>query len=600
MASQTMLAGMKFSITGTPNSHDKENDICYECPPGGVCRDKAAVADVNYWGFVDQGKLNFVLCSIGHCCQAAPCSSYDTCNEGHVGRLCTSCRDGYRLSLVNDDCVVEGKCLDGGILVVIIVTGIVYIAILLVKVELLNILQLVYLKIYMCYKRRNERRMTDQLQKCKDMASKGSVAEQSGETEDSDLASAMKGYSPPPKIKSDTIATESSAILWQIPFDSVEIFHIIVFHLQDTRLFEIRFPAMPTSVFSIGDYKDRIVSLLRLESFSFANQYACLPKEMTQVSKLFIKISAIPFMITMFFVFVFLIKISRLESQKTNRLMSSAYKVFLLIVLLSSQQLSTSSLNLINCVSLGSSGKYLRVDTTVECYQRWQWITYAYASFFIFPFWLTLFVGPGVLRFGLISLRTFLIGLLFPGPFLIYISVILYKNRKRVISGFSHNIMTDAILDEVWYSYKPLFGYRFLCWGGLVELRRLALVVLATLIPQPFVKVLCMILVTSVAFFAHLKFHPYLDRTANACANVSLCATMIVGILNFGWATLLYSGSGLNYGIAQEIAQSLATVEMCLIQIVPLGVILFCCVQSLWVNLFGGGKYRLHKLKLST
>ena len=65
---------------------------------------------------------------------------------------------------------------------------------------------------------------------------------------------------------------------------------------------------------------------------------------------------------------------------------------------------------------------------------------------------------------------------------------------------------------------------------------------------------------------------------------------MIVGIFNFGWATLLYSGSGFEYGIAREIAELFVTIEMCLIEMVPLGVLLVCCVRSLWVNLFARGE----------
>ena len=244
-----------------------------------------------------------------------------------------------------------------------------------------------------------------------------------------------------------------------------------------------------------------------------------------------------------------------------------------------------SSLNLVNCVSLGSN-EYLKIDTTVKCYQIWQWAVYAYIILFIVPFWMTLLLGPGVLRFGLISIESFILGILFPAPFLVYICTVLYKERKYKCTHLCHTITTDGILDEVWYSYKPFSSYHYLCWGGLVELRRLTLVIFATLISEPVAKVTLMTLVIYLAFLAHLKFHPYLDNTANACANISLCATLIVGMINFGWATLLYIGSGFQYGNAWEKAQSIATIEMGLVEMVPVGVVLFCCGKILWSNLY--------------
>ncbi len=376
---------------------------------------------------------------------------------------------------------------------------------------------------------------------------------------------------------------EDSARFWQIPCDSVEIFHIIVFHLQDTHLFQIRFPGMPGSFFSLGGYIDKIISFARLDSLAFTNRFACLAQGSTPVTKLLVNISLIPFMICIFLACALFVKLSQSGHQVKKRLMSSAYQVLLLIVLFTSQQLSISALNLVNCVDLGT-GDYLKIDTTVKCYQPWQWLTFAYILLFIFPLWLVLFIAPGLLRSGLISVRIFIFGLLFPGPFLLYLAGVIKKARNQGVKDCCHDIMADAILGEVCYSYKPFPGYRFLCWGGLVELRRLALVLFATLIPEYSTKIMCMIMIIILAFTIHFIFHPYSDVTANVCANVSLVATMSVGIINFGWTAILYAGSGFEYGDAWKIAQGIATLEIIFTEIVPLGMILFCFGQILWIN----------------
>ena len=563
----------------------RQSDVCFKCPPGGVCKEKTIVADVNYWGFVDGHIVSFVFCSIGHCCPSAPCASYDACNEGREGKLCTSCKNGYQLSVASDECVLSVDCVEGWIYAVIIVTGLIYVGILLIKVESLSVLEMIYMKVIKSCNGKGQMKSTTH---CMQNVNHLSVKYKESGFVDGEKGGQHQNENVP-NLKINDIHNGgkqelNSGTTWQIPCDSVEIFHIIVFHLQDTRLFQVRFPDMPTSAFTLGEYKDKIVSFARLDSLAFTNQQACLPDGMTEVTKLFIKISVIPFMICLFLACMFFIKGTRSGPQIKSRLMSSAYTIFLLIVLFSSQQLSTSALNLVNCVDLGS-GEYLKIDTTVKCYEWWQWITFAYILLFIFPLWLALFIGSGLLRAGIISVRTFLLGMLFPGPFLLYTMVVIYKERRNETKATCQTITADAILGEVWYSYKPFFSYRYLCWGGLVELRRLTLVIFATLIPKPFAKITCMTLIVIISLCIHIRFHPYSDRTANASANVSLLATVLVGMLNFGWASLLYTGSGFDYGFAHTIGQGFATLEAALAEMVPLGIFLFCCGLTLWVNL---------------
>ncbi len=557
------------------------NDVCHKCPPGGVCEDRTVIADVNHWGFVQGNKLDFVFCGAGHCCQEAPCPSYDTCNEGREGQLCTSCQEGYLLGLVNDNCALPEDCVEGQIYIAILVTGLIYIIILLVKVEFLNVSRMVYLKVITaCNRRKGKMPLYNPSTNDRDVLSDKHIEMGPAEKGTGNLNENGSNL----KVKALPPVAEPTGRSWFIPCDTVEIFHVVVFHVQDTGLFQVRFPGMPPPAFTLGEYKDKVVEFVRLDSMGFSNQQACIPEGRTQLSKLFIKISIIPFMVCVFVLSVLFIKGSRSGPQIKSRLMSSAYHVFLLILLFSSQTLSTSALNLVTCVDL-ATGSFLRIDTTVECYDIRQWVTFAYILLFIFPLWLALLIGSGLLRTGVISVRTFLIGMFFPGPFVLYSAVVIYRERKKEAKAHCLNITADAILRELYYSYKPFFSYRYLCWGGVVELRRLALVIFASLIPAPIARVMCMTLVVIIAFGVHAKFHPYSDGTANASANLSLAATVIVGMINFGWATLLYAGSGFEYGIAWTIGKGLATLETALAELVPLGIIVFCCLQTIWVNL---------------
>ncbi len=48
--------------------------------------------------------------------------------------------------------------------------------------------------------------------------------------------------------KSDILLSQEIINEWRIPFDHIEIFHVLVFHLQDASLFQIRFPGMQGSL----------------------------------------------------------------------------------------------------------------------------------------------------------------------------------------------------------------------------------------------------------------------------------------------------------------------------------------------------------------
>ncbi len=177
---------------------------------------------------------------------------------------------------------------------------------------------------------------------------------------------------------------------WQIPFDHVEIFHVLVFHFQDTRLFKITLPGMPSSYIPLDKYGDAVLSVFKFDTLAMGSG-ACFPSGWTQLNKLLVKTSIIPIMVLVLLFSMLVIKLTRLRGDYKNRLMSSAFRVFLLVVLFSSQLLSNYSLSFLTCEKFGSEN-YLFIDTTVKCYQLWQFLVFGYVGLFIIPFWLTLFL----------------------------------------------------------------------------------------------------------------------------------------------------------------------------------------------------------------
>ena len=142
---------------------------------------------------------------------------------------------------------------------------------------------------------------------------------------------------------------------------------------------------------------------------------------------------------------------------------------------------------------------------------------------------------------------------------------------------------TYGVLDEVWYSFSAFTSSEYISWGGIVEFRRLALVISATLIATPIARITCMTLTVLIAIIVHLEYKPYSDWTANMLSNVSLFATLMVGMINFGWATIVYTQADFQSGDADAIGQAMVTLEGAFIQGVPVFIIVFCAVQFLLV-----------------
>ncbi len=549
--------------------HLKANGECYKCPSGGICDGRSVVAHPNYWGFVYKGRLKFVFCSDGFCCPLGGCTTYNGCNEGREGHLCTSCKPDFQLAIVSNNCLQKDECIEGWFYGIMVISGLVYIGLLVAKVEILNVLQQIYSALIKCYRTcKNHRRQPT--------LSNGVNNEMNHET--------LK-QSKSERFMLTMSDGECDIIDWQVPFDHVEIFHILVFHLQDSSLFQVRFPGMPSPSVQLEEFKEKLISVVRLNSLTFGSPFSCFPTGWTQLNKVLFETSIIVVMIFVLLCYIIIIRVARLRPKLQNRLMTSAYTVFLLTFLFSSQRLSSYALNFISCEDLGSS-RYLFIDTTVECYQPWQLLAYCYIGLFILPFWLVLLLGPGLLHYGVITVRSFLLGLMFPGPFVVYWIWLVLKAKKKPLTQSCHRMTTTAVLDEVWSSFTLFPSSNYFCWGGIVELRRLALVFSATLISSNIDRLICMTVVVLSALVIHVRFHPYHDRVANACANLSLCAVIMVGILNFGWATFLYSESSFDIGDASKIGETLITFENILIEIFPLSVVVFCFGYFLYVNLF--------------
>ncbi len=279
------------TLMKTSDVYDQnEDETCYKCPSGGNCDGRSVVAHPNYWGFVYKGVLKFVFCSERFCCQLGTCTTYNGCNEGREGDLCTSCKSNFQLSIVSNNCVKKKQCAQGWVYGIMAISGLIYVGFLVAKVEVMNILHQIYLIALKC-----KGQMNAQINHKRTSKYASSIRPQGIELDIQDQAETSSQGTVSFGISENSLSQEDE---WRVPFDHIEIFHLLVFHIQDASLFQIRFPGMQNSVVQLDEFKEKLISIVRLNSLTFWNQLTCFPSNWTQLNKILFESSIILVMIS--------------------------------------------------------------------------------------------------------------------------------------------------------------------------------------------------------------------------------------------------------------------------------------------------------------
>ncbi len=329
----------------------------------------------------------------------------------------------------------------------------------------------------------------------------------------------------------------------------------------------------------------------RIELFQFMDKL-CFLKGMTPVLKLLIKTVVVPYVICLFgamylvYRWVQILKGSHKsptaahkEEEDPNAPQKRTFSTrlsqgFVLCLLFTYQKLASTSFTLLNCVPVGDES-VLFIEGTVSCYQMWQYGVIGYTVICIVPFCLTLLIGPGLMKDGLISLPQFFVGCIVPLPFFLYwITVRLTRKPRSTGTTGSSSSSSPAVelSSEAQAVIAILQGpfketeTKFLgptCGQGVLIGRRLVLVIIGTFITDPLIRMLLMMLVCFIILLHHVHVLPYKDTKGNAAGSMSAAALLVVGGINLvraGFEAAEYEPQGPNHTLMkvfQEVENTL-------------------------------------------
>ena len=253
---------------------------------------------------------------------------------------------------------------------------------------------------------------------------------------------------------------------------------------------------------------------------------------------------------------------------------------FMLCLLFTYQRLATTAFTLLNCVPVGEVN-LLFINGQVECYEYWQFGVLAYALICIVPFCFVLYLGPGLIRDGMIGLPQFFLACLIPLPFTIAWLIRRVCCKKRTCSN--NNIEFPPEAEAV---YKVLQGpFKDIeskhigpeCWSGVLIGRRLILVLLFTFVNNSLIRILSMLFVSFLVLLHHVHVKPYKDSRANVAGSLSVSAMMIVGGINLvraGFEAAEYTPQGPNKTLVMVMEET----ENVLMLWFPLAIMIIVCI----------------------
>lgn len=272
-------------------------------------------------------------------------------------------------------------------------------------------------------------------------------------------------------------------------------------------------------------------------------------------------------------------------------------EAFVLTTLFSYQQLVAGAFSLVQCVTI-RNGKRMYINANMNCYTWWQILMQIYIFCGIIPGIATLSLVPFEIESKKLSVSTFILVCLLPGPYLVlftfrhffkrHMSDLREKHKNQencdeVKPDFSDSARTvlHSLLDH--YQTLTFMGVRF-TWLGVHKLFRVLLVACNTYITEPLWRLAGVTVAVLIMLVSSTLVKPYKDKRANLTSAFSYSATLVVAMINFGKAFMLTFESQRNMQLKVNILALFDLTENILIVYVPIAA---CLV---WVLASAGGK----------
>ena len=511
----TILIGFSFSCKecdynfyslqrGTARSFYVEDGYqCLPCPRGADCV-PAIKSKTNYWGYqvsLNPPKLAFTICPFGYC-KSPPTNSteYNACQGKRTGVMCGMCSQGYTEALWSTYCTPIKDCNDHWFWILFLALVFSIAVILVFKPPFVT-----YCLKQIFWFRTSSRNADTQA--------------------DDDIVSS---FSLDEETPQENIALSST----QHKKDQRQFSRFVDITFYFYQIAQLLLSSSSLNEFFDFQFREPVLGFFNFQPSFMKKGFFCPFPGLTPETKLAFKIAPVfGTLIAIFFIYVLHSFICRIRGAIRPAiapyLQASIKTVFLGYV-----TMATVSMSLIRCVVVADESRWF-YNGNITCYQWWQYASFTFIAIFVIPFIFVLALVSFKLHHDKITVRQFLLAIIFPLPFLI-LWLIRFASSSAV-ANVEENQNVNALKEMLLAPYRqPNDRSKLgaLYWQSVSIARRFFLVLIFCIITEPSIRLFCMIIVCVVTLYCHVKVRPFQNSLANNLESLSLFFLFILGLVN--------------------------------------------------------------------
>ena len=499
-----------------------DNFQCLPCPRGAHCV-PAIKSKTNYWGYyvsLNPPKLAFTICPFGYC-KSPPTNSteYNACQGKRTGVMCGMCCQGYTEALWSTYCTPVKDCNDHWFWILFLALVFSMAMILVFKPPFVT-----YCLKQIFWFRPNSR----------DAVTRNNH----------DIISSSSNEETP----QENILLSST----QLKQDKRQFSRFVDIIFYFYQIAQLLLSSSSLKEFFVSQFLEPVLGFFNFQPSFTKEGFFCPFPGLTPETKLIFKIAPVfGTLIAIFFIYVLHSFICRMRGAIRPAiapyLQASIKTVFLGYV-----NMAIVSMSLIRCVVVADESRWF-YNGNITCYQWWQYVSFTFIAIFVIPFIFVLALVSFKLHHDKITVRQFLLAIIFPLPFLI-LWLIRFASSSAV-ANVEENQNVNALKEMLLASYRqPNDRSKLgaLYWQSVSIARRFFLVLIFCIITEPSIRLFCMTIVCVVVLCCHLKVKPFQNSLANNLESLSLFFLTILGLINLFKSVFV--------GSEQNIKGSLLTV----------------------------------------
>ena len=498
---------------------------CHSCPRGGDCV-QAVKSKTNYWGYHTSSnppKLAFTICPFGYCKSPTTNSiEYNACQGKRTGVMCGMCSQGYTEVLWSTYCTAVEDC-----------NGHWFWSVYLVFVFSMALI-LVFKPPFITY--------------CLKQIFWFRTGSRSADTQ------ANHNTIPTSSFNEDTPQENNILLLSTEQLKQNERqfsrFVDIIFYFY--QIAELILSSSSLKEFFDSQFRQSVLGFFNFQpSFTKLGIFCPFPG-LTPETKLVFKIAPVfGTLVAIFFIYVFHSIICHIRGA-IRPAIAPYFQASIKTVFLGYVTLATVSISLTRCVFVVDESRWF-YNGNIRCYQWWQYASFTFIATFVFPFIFVLLLVSFKLHHDKITVKQFLLAIVFPFPFLMVWLL------RFACSSTVANVEETQNISEL--KEMLLAPYRqpdnsskrgALYWQSVLIARRFILVLIFCIVTEPSIRLFCMTIVCIVVLCCHLQVRPFQNSFANNLESLSLFFLIMLGLVNLFKSVFI--------GSEQNIKGSLITV----------------------------------------